>query len=140
MANILVVDNDYFIRTLLRELLTYDKHDVQVASDGLEVLETFSLTAPPDLIFMDHQMPRLSGIDCARQLKTRFPSLQIVLISGSFGVDDDGYLARNKYLFADILLKPFGIKDVVCTVEYALGGKARGGMQLFECCNVAQSR
>ncbi len=70
-------------------------------------------------------MPRLHGVDCARQLKTLYPSLKIILITGSFGIDDDGYLAANKHLFADILLKPFGIKDVISSVEYALGAKAR---------------
>ena len=144
MANIMVVDDDYFIRRLVREILTCNKHNVLEASDGLEALITINLNAPlkalPDVIFMDHQMPRLSGIDCARQLKTRYHSLNIVLMSGSFGIDDDGYLASNKYLFTDILLKPFGIKDVVSTVEYALERKTQRRVELAECCYSAQTR
>jgi len=135
MANILVVDDDYFVRNILREVLTLNKHTVMEASDGLEALKTLDQDVLPDLIFMDHQMPRLSGIDCARQLKTLYPSLKIVLISGSVGIDDDGYLAANKYLFTDIILKPFRIKDLVSTVEYALGAKAQKGINLFEWSN-----
>jgi CheY-like chemotaxis protein len=124
MATILVVDDDYLIRDLLRQVLTLNKHNVMEASDGLEALMTINPNELPELIFMDHQMPRLSGVDCAKQLKTLYPSLKIILISGSFGINDDGYLAAHKYLFTDIILKPFQIKDVVRTVEYALGDKA----------------
>ena len=132
MANILVVDDDYLVRRILREVLILKKHNVLEASDGIEALKTINPNAVPDLIFMDHQMPRLSGIDCARQLKRLYPSLKIILISGSLGIDDDGYLAANKYLFKDIILKPFRIKDVVSTVEYALGNTAQERIKFFE--------
>lgn len=120
MATILVVDDDHLIRNILRQVLTLRKHNVVEASNGMEALDAIDPDSPPDLIFMDHQMPRLSGVDCARQLRALYPSLKIVLITGSFGIDDDAYLAANKYLFTDIILKPFQIKDVVSTVEYAL--------------------
>src|SRR5512139_2585977 len=110
------------------------------ASDGMEALDAINPNSPPALIFMDHQMPRLSGIDCARQLKTLYPSLKIVLISGSLGIDDDGNLAANKHLFTDIILKPFRIKNIVSTVEYALGGNAQERMKFLECSDMARPR
>jgi CheY-like chemotaxis protein len=91
------------------------------AQDGQEALELIGPDALPDLIFMDQHMPRRSGIDSAKVMKALYPALKIVLITGSFGIADDGYLAANKHLFADIILKPFQIKDVVGTVNYALG-------------------
>ncbi len=126
MATILVVDDEYLIRSVLKEVLKLNKHTVMEASDGIEAIDTVDSDALPDLIFMDHQMPRLNGVDCTRQLKTLYPSLKVILISGSFGIDD-GYLAANKHLFTDILLKPFSIKDVVNVVQYALEGKAQAG-------------
>ena len=138
MADILVVDDEYLIRNVLKEVLKLNKHNVVVASDGMEALDTINPNSPPDLVFMDQQMPRLNGMDCARQLKKQYPFLKIVLISGSFGIDDDGYLAANKHLFTDIILKPFQIKDVLSTVEYALGGKAQERMKFLECSNTAQ--
>ena len=140
MATILVVDDDVLVRNVLKEVLKLNKHNVVEASDGQEALDIINPNALPDLIFMDHQMPRRSGIDCAKRLKTLYPSLKIILISGSFGIDDDGYLAANKYLFTDIILKPFQIKDVVRTVEYALGGKAQERTKYLECCSTPQPR
>jgi CheY-like chemotaxis protein len=90
------------------------------------------------MIFMDYQMPGHGGIECARQLKALYPSLKIVMISGHFGFDDDGYLVANKHLFTDVILKPFQIKDVVGTVDYVLGTGAQEKGTLFECSNTAQ--
>ena len=132
MATVLVVDDKYEIRNLLKQVLTLHRHTVVEASDGLEALDAINPNSLPDLIFMDHQMPRLSGIDCSIRLKTLYPFLKIVLMSGSFGIDEDGCLASNKYLFTDILLKPFRIKDVVSAVAYALGDGAQERTTFFE--------
>jgi CheY-like chemotaxis protein len=138
MAKIMVVDDDVLVRGVLKEVLRLNRHEVIEASDGQEALDTIDSGALPDLIFMDQQMPRLSGIECVRQLKMSYPSLKVVLISGSFGIDDDGYLAANKHLFTDIILKPFQIKDVVSTVEYALGCRAHDKAEAFDRVSAAQ--
>jgi len=138
MANIMVVDDDVLVRTVLKEVLRLNKHNVVEASDGQDALELIYPNVLPDLIFMDYHMPRRSGVDCAIQLKTLYPSLKIILISG-FRIDDDAYLAANKYLFTDIIQKPFQIKDVVSIVQYALEGRSQERMKFFECGNEAQS-
>ena len=97
-----------------------NKHNVVEASNGEEALNNIDPMYPPDLIFMDQQMPNLSGIECARSIKALYPLLKIVLASGSFGANNDRYLAANKHLFSNIILKPFQIKDIVSTVTYAL--------------------
>lgn len=125
MATILVVDDEYAVRSLLKQVLTIHRHNVLEASDGTEALKAIAPNALPDLIFMDHQMPNLSGIESAKSIKSLYPFLKIVLISGSFGINDDGYLVANKHLFSDIILKPFQIKDVVRAVEYTLGSEAQ---------------
>lgn len=121
MATIMVVDDEYVIRNLLKQVLKLGKHTVLEAPDGREALRLIDPASPPDLIIMDHQMPHLSGIECAKAIKNSNPSQKIVLVSGSFGNYDDGYLLANKHLFDDIILKPFQIRDVVSTVTEALG-------------------
>ena len=69
MANILVVDDEFMIRKLLRKVLQINKHDVIEASDGIEALQRLSQTSLPDLIFMDYKMQKLSGFDCAKFIK-----------------------------------------------------------------------
>ncbi len=136
MANILVVDDDSLVRNLLTRVLRLNRHTVFEASDGMAALTTIDPNALPDLIFMDHQMPRLSGIECTKYIKTLYPSLKIILISGSFGIYDDGYPVAYKHLFSDIILKPFQIKDVISATEYALGSKAEEKIKLADRRNI----
>lgn len=138
MATILVVDDDNLVRSVLKEVLILNKHDVVEASDGQEALDAINPNALPDLILMDYQMPKHNGIVCAKQLKTLYPSLKIVMISGCFGINDDGYLAANRYLFTDLIQKPFQLKDLISTVEYALGVKVQKKVKCFECSNTVQ--
>lgn len=59
--------------------------DVVVANDGIEALEWFMANAPPRLILLDLDMPRLGGKDVLRRLR-RLPALvavPIVVLSGS---------------------------------------------------------
>lgn len=139
MANIMVVDDDILVRSILKEVLRLNRHNVVEAQNGQEALELVNPNALPDLIFMDHHMPGRNGIDCVKQLKALYPSLKIVLITGSFGIDDDGYVVANKHLFTDVILKPFQIKDVVGTVEYALGKEVEPCIKIFPDSKVRQA-
>jgi DNA-binding NtrC family response regulator len=138
MANILVVDDDSLVRTILCEVLRLNHHTVMEASNAQEAVDMIDPNAVPDLIIMDYLMPRHNGIECAGQLKALYPSLRIVLISGHFGIDSDGRYAANKHLFADVIVKPFHIKDVVSTVEYALGVGNQKALECFDRCAMIQ--
>ncbi len=69
MATILVVDDDVLVRSVLKRILNMNRHEVIEAQDGQEALELIDPNALPDLILMDHLMPRLNGIDCAKRLR-----------------------------------------------------------------------
>jgi two-component system chemotaxis response regulator CheY len=61
MANVLIVDDDYMIRTLYQFLFMEAGHVPQVAEDGqkaLEKLETFT----PDFMLVDISMPVMDGV------------------------------------------------------------------------------
>lgn len=66
---ILIVDDDWLNRDLLKAYLTSSGAEVTTASDGQEALE-FALGNPPDLILADIQMPRMDGLTLCRELKT----------------------------------------------------------------------
>lgn len=50
MANILVVDDDYHVRNILREVLKLNKHNVMEASDGMEALDAINPNSLPALM------------------------------------------------------------------------------------------
>ncbi|MDD5210619.1 MAG: response regulator [Elusimicrobiales bacterium] len=67
MANVLIIDDDYCIRTLYQFLFMEAGHTPQVAKDGqeaLQMLETFI----PDLMLLDISMPVMDGVEFIKEL------------------------------------------------------------------------
>lgn len=69
MARVLVVDDDEFARFLIRTLIEQDGHETVFAKDGIEA--TVEAQSPEiDLIVMDMNMPRMTGFEAIRQIKS----------------------------------------------------------------------
>jgi CheY-like chemotaxis protein len=90
---ILVADADAFARETLALLLECKGHKVYRAYDGKEALEA-AQTLRPDAAVLEVKMPRLSGYDVARSVRTRSWAHDTVLIAYSeWGRDSDKDLA-----------------------------------------------
>jgi len=79
---ILLVDDNPAIRMALRKFLE-DHTDFEVcgeAADGLEAIEK-AAQLEPDLIVLDLSMPRMDGVEAARELKQRMPQVPLVLFT-----------------------------------------------------------
>jgi adenylate cyclase len=78
---VLIVDDDWLNRDLLKAYLTASGCEVVTAADGKEALEK-ALDSPPDLTLADVQMPNMDGLELCRLLKstraTRFVPVVIV--------------------------------------------------------------
>jgi CheY-like chemotaxis protein len=85
---ILVVDDEPLNRELLRRFLHRD-HEV-VEADGVDqalaVLE--ATQAPIRLIVCDYLMPGRSGVELANEVRRRWPSIPVMLLTGFEGSDD----------------------------------------------------
>lgn len=67
-AKILVADDDYDNRTIIRQVLEAGGYQVLEAVNGLEAIEK-ALAEKPALILMDLSMPKLNGWEAAKQIK-----------------------------------------------------------------------
>ena len=77
----LVVDDDDAVRTVLSELLQEEGFEVVGrAIDGIEGV-SLALSLSPDGILLDVRMPRMGGIDAAREILSRLPNVRIVMLS-----------------------------------------------------------
>ena len=83
MPNILIVDDEPYIRRFLSILLIHKGYDVTLAEDGQKGLDRFVLERP-DVIVLDLQMPQMDGLMVLKQIRT-FNSVQpvIILTSGT---------------------------------------------------------
>jgi signal transduction histidine kinase/CheY-like chemotaxis protein len=80
-VRILVVDDESFIRELLRDILQSEGHSVAEAEDGLQALQLFE-SESFDAVFTDIGMPGMSGWDLARAIRQRDVDIPLAVLTG----------------------------------------------------------
>ena len=83
---ILVVDDEPSIRETLAMLLVSVGYDVAMAENGAGAVSQLNRTVP-DLIVTDLNMPQMSGIELISHVRSRYPSISIVAMSGDYQGD-----------------------------------------------------
>src|ERR687891_1174416 len=116
-SKILIVEDEPAMVAGLRDNFEYEGYEVISASDGVEGLER-ALAEEPDLIVLDVMMPRMSGLDVCKQLKTKKLSLPIIMLTAR-GQEIDKVVGLE--LGADdYVTKPFSIREVLARVRAIL--------------------
>lgn len=91
MINVLIVDDDPFIRQSLQVLLGMDL-DIEVtgaASEGNEALELLQKGLMVDVVLMDIRMPGCDGVEGTEKIKKAFPQISVLMLTT---FDDDEYI------------------------------------------------
>jgi DNA-binding response OmpR family regulator len=110
------------MRSLLEEVLKLAGHEVSLAADGREGMKQHRAN-PADLVITDIYMPNQHGLETIRELRTRFPEVAIIAMSGK--PDSGTVLSVAKTLAAvGILRKPFVAEELLAAVGNALGGQS----------------
>jgi DNA-binding response OmpR family regulator len=114
---ILVADDSTDVRQLMTDVLAHSGYQVDAAEDG--VIAWAALQAKPyDLLITDHQMPRVTGVELVKALRSARMALPVVMVAGELPTHE---LARNPSLqLAATLEKPFDVFDLLATVEKVL--------------------
>jgi two-component system, NtrC family, nitrogen regulation response regulator NtrX len=115
MTRILVVDDEKSIRNTLREILEYEKFEVDEAAEGQEALEK-AKNNRYDLILLDIKMPRMDGIEVLEQL-IKFTDVPVVMISGH-GTVETVVEAVKKGAY-DYITKPLDLNRLLVTIRNA---------------------
>ncbi len=104
MDNILVVDDERNIRALVSRVLAQDQLEVHGAGSGKEGLQMAD-EVDPDVVLLDLRLPDMDGMDVLRTLKSRYPHVAVIIITG-FGQIQSAVEAMRSGA-ADYLEKPF---------------------------------
>jgi signal transduction histidine kinase/CheY-like chemotaxis protein len=107
--NILVVDDNKLAAEGLGKLLTHKGHQVTLAFDGAEALET-APRVNPEVIILDIGLPDMDGYSVARQLKEMGVASILIALTG-YGQEEDKMKARAAG-FDHHLTKPVSLEDV----------------------------
>jgi two-component system, NtrC family, response regulator HydG len=123
MLRILVADDDAGLRFSVREALSSvrgaagQSYDVHEAHDGMEAVEKVRATRF-DLVILDVDMPRLSGLEALKLIKEFDPSIQVIIMTAYANIDDAvGAVKEGAYNY---LSKPVKSEDLLGMTERAL--------------------
>ncbi len=113
---VLLVDDEVDFRDLLAKRLAKRKLRVVTAGDGAEALRLLA-TTPVDVVVLDVRMPGMSGTDVLREIKARWPTVEVVMLTGHAQLDVA--LAGMELGAFDYLLKPVDLDALLYRLQDA---------------------
>ncbi len=122
MPTALVIDDEPGIREVFEAFLTLQGYTVCTAADGIEGLKQLE-TERPEVVLLDNQMPRLTGLEMLRQMRHATSKIAVILISGA--LDADTRETARALGAVACLQKPVGLLQLEqCLVDHAQGRAA----------------
>jgi DNA-binding response OmpR family regulator len=112
---VLVAEDDPSIRLALEFVLKYEGFDVVFAEDGLKALE-LAKNDLPDVILLDHLMPKMDGKEVFAALKEHEPTsrIPVLVLSGM------SRTSTSDWQGADFIGKPFSPDELIARIKDAL--------------------
>ncbi|MBP6661029.1 MAG: sigma-54-dependent Fis family transcriptional regulator [Chitinophagales bacterium] len=117
MPKILIVDDEKAIRRTLKEILEYEKYDIEEAEDGeigLEKIEKNNY----DVIILDVKMPKKDGIEVLTEMQQKGIDTPVIVLSGHGNIET-AVEAVKKGAF-DYIPKPPDLNRLLITVRNAM--------------------
>jgi CheY-like chemotaxis protein len=116
---ILVVEDEEAIRELLKTFLQLAGYTVLIAVDGREAIEVYDKHWEDiDLVLADNGLPKLSGYDIFRKMKSKNSKLKFILASGSVEPERISEILRDGA--RDFIEKPYTVFKVLRAVRSVL--------------------
>jgi two-component system cell cycle response regulator DivK len=113
---ILYVEDNEANRKIVRQLLKQTSYTLIEAYDGEEGVAK-ALETRPDLILMDVQLPKISGLEATRRLRAEAATAQTPIIAiTSFALSGDDHKAKEAGATA-YLAKPFSPRELLALIR-----------------------
>lgn len=115
--NIMVIDDDEKITSMLRRGLAFEGYSVETASNGAEGLKQM-LRAEPNLLILDVMMPHIDGWEVVRRIRESGSEVPILMLTAKDEISDR---VKGLDLGADdYLVKPFALEELLARVRVLL--------------------
>ncbi len=117
---ILVVDDEKVIREFLRDFLSDQGYETDLATDGKEALDKIK-RSNYDLVITDIKMPNADGIEVLKKVKRKNSNTEVIIITGYPSLDTEAEC--KNFGAAGYIVKPFQINQIKLLVGRALKSK-----------------
>lgn len=106
---VLIVDDQFGIRTLLNEVLQKEGYEIYQAANGLQALQVMKQHAP-DLVLLDIKIPGMDGLEILKKMKETNPDIRVIIMTAYGELD---MIEKTKKLGALAhFSKPFDIEEI----------------------------
>ena len=113
-GGVLVVDDERLIREMLVYFLKSRGVPARAAVDGVDALSMVR-QGPPDVVLLDHQMPRLDGMNTLRHIKELAPGIRVIMMTAC--ATSEGAQAASELGAEDYISKPLDLLDLLHAVQ-----------------------
>jgi len=109
VLKVLIVDDSPAVADILFQICELLGHEVFIAGDGFEGLTLLDREQEIDIVLTDFKMPKLNGAEMTKRIKTQYPHLPVVLVTGSVTLTDAEFESAG---FDAVVHKPFELKTI----------------------------
>jgi DNA-binding NtrC family response regulator len=117
MADILVVDDDQSVASAFENFLSFEGHSCRLASNAEEAMRLIA-DHRPALVMMDVRMPGVDGLSALKQIRSAFPDIYVVMMTG-YGTSQTSIDAIRAGAY-DYLTKPLDLEEIRAVIRKAL--------------------
>ncbi len=119
VKKILVVDDEYAIRVLLKNFLEGHNFDVRLAEDGDSAYQAFG-DFRPELVITDIMMPMENGISIVSRIRDLHPSIKVIYLSAWLDEAETEKMLHqelNSHPHYKLIQKPFNLDTLLQTIQ-----------------------
>ena len=128
IVNILIIDDDPQMRSMLSSILKEDGYSVEAVENGKKAIKTCE-KVPFDLALIDVNLPDIEGVELLPKLKQMQPKMVKIIITGSPSIDNAVKAVNEKP--DGFILKPFNVPQLLEMIRKRLEEKKNEYFQMF---------
>ena len=116
---ILVVDDEYAIRVLLKNFLENHHYEVKLAEDGVSAVKIFA-EFKPELIITDIMMPMENGLEIVSRIRDLNPSINVIYLSAwldEVETESKVHAELANYPHYKLIQKPFDLSGLLQVIQ-----------------------
>ena len=114
MSKIMICDDEEGIRESLK-LVLGDHYDLIAVDSGEQALHTLAHAKDVKTVLLDIKMPKVNGLDVLKEIKSKYPHVKIVMVTGYRSVETAAEASRLGA--SGYIVKPFKSEEILEIIE-----------------------